>query len=276
VPLRPRTTLLLVALSVLGAAAFTWPLLLRHNDSTAYGHEADAPFLVAALLALLLGAVLAEVADGGLDAKALAMLGVLAALVSVLRLIDAGTALGEGLVWFLMVPAGRVLGRGFGFLLGALALFASALLTVGVGPWLPFQMCAAGWFALGAGCLPRRLSGRTELVVLAGYGLVGGELYGLLMDLSFWPFRVGSTGSLAFVAGAPLATNVHHFLAFHAITGLGYDLLRGVGTAVLVLLTGRPLLAALRRAARRSAFDAPAVFTAPASGGEPRAEPVAA
>ena len=32
----------------------------------------------------------------------------------------------------------------YAFLLGALALLASAFLTAGVGPWTPFQMIAAG------------------------------------------------------------------------------------------------------------------------------------
>lgn len=59
-------------------------------------------------------------------------------------------------MFFLMVLSGRVLGPGFGFVLGALSMFASALLTGGVGPWLPFQMLAMGWVSLGAGLLPAR------------------------------------------------------------------------------------------------------------------------
>ena len=52
-------------------------------------------------------------------------------------------------------PVGRVFGRGFGFVLGALTIFASSLITGGVGPWLPFQMLGAAWMGFGAGCLPR-------------------------------------------------------------------------------------------------------------------------
>jgi len=257
---RLRGGTLLALITGLGLAAFGWPLLVRHG-AEADGHSVDAPFVTAALLALLLALVLAEVADGAIDSKALAMLGVLAAVASVCRFVSPGIALSEGLFFFVLVPAGRVLGRGFGFLLGALALFASALLTVGVGPWLPFQMLCAGWFGFLAGCLPQRLRGRVELVALAAYGVVGALLYGLLMDLSFWPFRLGEGGGpLQFVPGAPLATNLRHFWSFHLLTGAGYDLARGVSVAVLVLLTGRPILAALRRAARRAAFDAPVVL----------------
>jgi energy-coupling factor transport system substrate-specific component len=44
-------------------------------------------------------------------------------------------------------------------------MFASALLTGGVGPWMPFQMLSMGWFTMGAGLLPGpdRLRGRGEL-----------------------------------------------------------------------------------------------------------------
>ncbi len=41
---------------------------------------------------------------------------------------------------------------------------------------------------------------------------------------------------------------------------MGFDISRAVTNAVLVLLLGRPVLAALRRAARRAAFDAPVVY----------------
>ena len=49
-----------------------------------------------------------------------------------------------GLVFFLLILAGRVFGPGFGFVLGVTSLFASALMTAGVGPWLPFQMLVSG------------------------------------------------------------------------------------------------------------------------------------
>ena len=97
--------------------------------------------------------MLAEVAAGRLDAKALAMLGVLSALGAAARPLGAGTA-GIETVFFLLVLGGRVFGPGFGFVLGSTTLFASALLTGGVGPWLPFQMLAASWVGLGAGLLP--------------------------------------------------------------------------------------------------------------------------
>ena len=84
------------------------------------------------------------------------MLGVLTAIGAALRPLGAGVA-GIETVFFLLVLAGRVYGPGFGFVLGTTTMFASALLTGGVGPWLPFQMLASGWVGLGAGLLPRRV-----------------------------------------------------------------------------------------------------------------------
>jgi energy-coupling factor transport system substrate-specific component len=236
--------------------AFCWPLLLHHGRG-ADGHEADAPLVVALLLVLLVAVALAEVLDGGLDAKALALLAVFAAVGSVLRLLAAGIAVTEGFTFFLMVPAAWVFGRGFGFLLGSLTLFSSALLTVGFGPWLPFQMIAAGWFGFLAGSLPGRstLRGRWELWWLAAYGVLGSLIYGLVMDLSFWPFRFGfGDTQLSYSPDAPLAENLSRFWTYHLTTGLGWDLLRGIGTALCLLAAGRPLIAALRRAARRGSF----------------------
>src|SRR5690606_357443 len=149
---------------------FAWPLLWTPPET--FAHTTDAPFAFLAIIPVLIAVVLAELHRGGLDAKALAMLGVLSAANAALRPLGAGTA-GVETVFFLLVLAGRVYGRGFGFVLGSTSLFASALLTGGVGPWLPFQMMASSWIGLGAGLLPaKRLRGRWELVLLATYGAV--------------------------------------------------------------------------------------------------------
>jgi energy-coupling factor transport system substrate-specific component len=200
-------------------------------------------------------------ADGALDAKAIAMLGVLAACGSALRLASPGVA-GFEPTFFLLIPAGRVLGRGFGFVLGAVTLFASALLTGGIGPWLPFQMFGAAWMGFGAGCLPP-CRGRREIGLLVTYTFVACLAYGALLNLWFWPLELGGQTRISYVPGAGLLTNLHHFLLFDATTSLGFDIPRAVINGSLVAILGPAVLAALRRASRRAAFDARVTISRP-------------
>ncbi len=136
-------------------------------------------------------------------------------------------------------------GRGFGFVLGAVAFFASALITGGVGPWLPFQMLAAGWVGFGAGCLPP-LRGFPERLMLAAYGVVSALVYGLIINFWFWPF-VGVHDDVLVRAGLGTIANLHRYMLFDLTTSMGFDLTRAVTCAVLILVLGRPVLAALRR-----------------------------
>nr|WP_249043237.1 ECF transporter S component [Georgenia thermotolerans] len=230
--------------------AFGWPLLVGAGAPLA---GTDAPLVLALVLAGVLAVLFVGLGAGDLDVKAVAVLGLLAAVGAVLRPLAAGTA-GVETVFFLLVLAGRVFGPGFGFVLGAITLFASALLTGGVGPWLPFQMLGAAWVGLGAGLLPRRPRGAAELALLAGYAVGAALAFGLAMNLSFWPFQLGLGTQLSFVAGDAVAANLHRFLLFTLTTSLAWDLGRAVTTALGVLLLGRPVLATLRRAAARAAF----------------------
>jgi energy-coupling factor transport system substrate-specific component len=118
----------LLLVSLVGLIAFGWPLLA--HPGTGVGHDADAPWLFVLLLPLLILVLLAELTAGGVDAKAVAMLGVLAALGTALRPFGAGIT-GWQPMFVLLVLGGRALGPGFGFVLGATTMFGSALLTVG-------------------------------------------------------------------------------------------------------------------------------------------------
>lgn len=263
VPLGPRSLTALTLVSAIGVAAFAWPLFAGPTSQVS-AHAQDAPWLFAALLVLLVGVVAATISESGLGAKTVAMLGVLAATGAALRPFGAGTA-GIEPMFFLMVLSGRVLGPGFGFVLGAVTMFASALLTGGVGPWMPFQMLATGWFAMGAGLLPggNGLRGRGELLLLAAYGFLAAFTYGTVMNLAGWPFLHQLASTVAFDPDAPLGTNLARFLAYCLATSLGWDLGRAAITVVLTLTLGTPVLKALRRATRRAAFEAPVTFEPP-------------
>jgi energy-coupling factor transport system substrate-specific component len=253
VAISPRTAVILSAASLAGFMMLIWPLLLRVEDPT----RVDPPFLFLALLPIVIAVVLAEVSEGGLDPRVLAILGVLSAINAILRGMSAGTG-GVELVFFLLILAGRVFGPGFGFVLGCTSLFASALMTAGVGPWLPFQMLVSAWVGMGAGFLPRRFTGKAEIAMLVLYGVFAAYAYGLLMNLSGWPFVLGIAvpgheGSLSYVAGAPVLENLERFLVYTLLTSTAsFDTGRAITNAVAIVVLGPAVLATLRRASRRA------------------------
>jgi energy-coupling factor transport system substrate-specific component len=253
VRIAPRSVLVLGLASIAGLLMLCWPLILQAHP----GERVDPPFLFLALLPVVIAVVLAELNEGGLDPRVLAILGVLSAVNAILRGVSPGTA-GVELTFFLLILAGRVFGPGFGFVLGCTSLFASALMTAGVGPWLPYQMLCSAWIGMGAGLLPRRFTGRAEIVMLAAYGVFSAYAFGILMNLSGWPFILGvqvpgHEGSLAYVAGAPVWENLKTFMVYTLLTSTGsWDTIRAITNAVAIALLGPAILTTLRRASRRA------------------------
>jgi energy-coupling factor transport system substrate-specific component len=248
--LRARTALTVTMASFLGFVAFLWPFVI---DPGKVGSNVAPPLMFGLLLVLVLAVILAEISSGGIDSKALAMLGVLSAVNAALRPLGAGTA-GIETVFFLLVLAGRVFGPGFGFALGCTSLFASALITGGVGPWLPYQMFGAAWVGLFAGLLPP-LRGKAEVLMLAAYGACSGFFFGFMLNLSFWPFSVDPNSSIAYVPGASFTEQWHRYLVFDITTSLGWDTGRAVTNFICLLVAGPAILATFRRASRRANFE---------------------
>ncbi len=253
-----RSSLLLALTTAFGVVAFAWPLMIHQSAGANNAHSSDAPWIFVALIPLLLAILLAEISEGAIDAKAVALLGILAGCFAALRVPSPGID-GFEPEWFLLFLSARVFGRGFGFVLGAVAFFASALATGGVGPWLPFQMLAAAWVGFGAGCLPP-MRGFPERAMLAAYGAVAALFYGLVINFWFWPFAAGTTTRYSFVAGLGVLANLHRFTFFDLTTSMGFDLTRAATTAILILVLGRPVLAALRRTSRRAVFEPDVAF----------------
>ena len=250
---------ILIAINLLGVVAFLYPLLLSQPLDSALNdaHAASAPFIFALLGPALLALLIAELSSGRLTTRTVAVLGVLTGVVAVLRL-PAGPG-DSPTFFFLILLAGYVYGARFGFLLGALALLVSALITGGVGPWLPFQMFVTGWLGLSSGLLQplgRRLQsgGWAELALLAAFGYLWGFLFGALMNLWFWPFA--GPGALNWQPGLGLVPTLQRYAAFYALTSVGWDALRAVSNVVLILLLGRPVLKELRRFQARFQFEA--------------------
>ncbi len=244
----PLRVAALVGANLLGLLAFVWPFVLPLAGRTA--HQANAPAILVGLLVLLGAVLFVELGRGGMGPKAVALIGVLGAAMVALRL--PGFVAGFSAMFIVVLVAGNAFGPGFGFLLGALGMFASGLFVGGLGPWLPFQMVAVGWVGAGAGLLPRgaRVSWRVRIGSLAAYAFVAGYLFGAVMNLWVWPF-VTSGSSLSWDPAAGAAVNLHHYLTYYLATSFAWDTFRAVGSAALVLALGRPLLGSLDRAARR-------------------------
>src|SRR4051794_41531319 len=107
--------------SLAGLMMLMWPLLVRQSSAGQVG----PPFVFLALLPVVIVVVLAEVTEGGLDPRVLAVLGVLSAVNAVLRGLSPGTA-GGGPGVFLPVPGRAGVRARLRVLLGRRPPFAPA------------------------------------------------------------------------------------------------------------------------------------------------------
>lgn len=223
-------------------------------------HANDAPLFFVLLLGLCLLLLVTNLETRKMDAQLVAVLGVLVGINATLRLLP-GIA-GFSAVFFLPILCGYVFGATFGFLLGALSLLVSALLTGGIGPWLPFQMFACGWSGMVAGWLPQFPNQpRTEIVLLAGWGLLSGILYGVIINLWFWPFIAQPSGTaFAWTPGTSFVNTLKLYGLFYLVTSLWWDAARAFGNLLLIVLLGIPLLRLLRRFYARFHFTSDSTF----------------
>jgi energy-coupling factor transport system substrate-specific component len=258
--------LTLALVTLVGIIAFVAPFFapaLNQADST-NARLGDSPLITLALSGACLVVLFANVGPA-LSSRAVALLGVLVAINVVLRAFDLSFfPPGEFSPVFLSIGlVGYVFGAQMGFLMGALTMLSSALFTGGVGPWLPFQMFAAGWMGMTAALLPgaglTQGATRGEVIRLAIFSLFWGFLYGLIVNLYFWPFLAGSS-DIAWAPGTGLVDGLRRYAAFYAIQSAGPDLVRALGNAALMLALGAPLLRILRRFRARFSFVAVAAL----------------
>jgi energy-coupling factor transport system substrate-specific component len=229
-----------VALHALGVVAFVWPFLFSALLGDAVAVEQIAP-IAAAILA---GAVLFVAMGGRYSSHEVAVLGVLAGVNAVLRL--PGSFGGASPMFALPIIVGATMGARAGFLLGSTSMLASALITGGVGPWLPFQALAMGWVGGGAGLVVRDRGP----VPIALYGWFAGYAFGALLNLSFWPFqRSGST--LAFLPGESGIDNLASYWRFYLVTSLAWDSMRAIGNALLLGVLAAPVRVLLKESQSR-------------------------
>ena len=239
----------LLALAGAGLVLFLAPLLL--------GSQFPQPVLLFSALVAVSAVVAVAVAvqTHRLSTRLLAILAALVAIDATLRLVIVIGLLGFSPIFFLVIAGGFVMGPSFGFASGALTLLLSAVLTAGLGPWLPYQMLAAGWVGMGAGYVGR-ISGRLPtgktIAVLSLYGFVAGFGYGILLDLWEWPLLVAAGSSpLSWAPGLGLVPLLRRFGGFYLATSLVYDAFRAAGNLLLLAVLGSAVISALERFRRR-------------------------
>lgn len=243
-------TLSFVGLNVAGLVAYLYPFLFasatRPGDDW-FAHNTDGPIIMAVVATLCLALVVSELTEGTLNSKSLAVLGVLAALAAVMRTITLPA--GANLYFFLVILGAYVFGARMGFLLGALSFFLSAVVTAGIGPWLPFQVFAAAWMGMTAGWLGPILAPRGHAAEMGGLLVFAGAwglLFGAITNLWSWPFFV-SGPDISYQPGLGPLETLRRYWNFYLLTSFGWDLLRLVANIVVIAAVGSPVLKALHR-----------------------------
>ena len=243
-------------LSLLALAVFAWPLAV----GTGVVEPTLALTLSVVAIPVFAASLSFSVESSLRSVNIVALVGVLAGTAALARVLSTGFG-GFELVFVVVILAGRALGPRQGFVVGVLAIAVSSLVFGGFGPWSAYQMIALGWVGLGAGLIPlswgRTTRGtRFEVAVLALYGAISSYLFGLLMNLWFWPLAVGPDTSLSLDFDASWGENLASFLLYSLATStLTWDTVRAVTTVVTLLLVGGPALRALRRVYSRDSLD---------------------
>jgi energy-coupling factor transport system substrate-specific component len=248
----------IAVVSVAGLLLFLWPFL--GGDLPPEGPA----------LAVTLGAVAAlglmEAGARRLDSGRLALLAALAAIDAALRLAVVNGIGGFSPIFFLVMAAGYEFGPSYGFLVGSFSLLVSALVTGGVGPWLPYETFAVGWVGVAAGLagsavghirpireswLPRRI----DLAALVGVAVVTGFAYGALTDIWGWVAFYRGVENIGWVPGMSPGASLAQFGRYYILTSLSWDAFRAVGDSIAVLALGTPVLMALGRLRARLGYE---------------------
>jgi energy-coupling factor transport system substrate-specific component len=244
--------LVIAAVAVIGVAAFLYPFTLsevpQSGDSEA--RAGDAPLIFAVLLVLALAVFVVELARDRMNAKTVSLLAVIIVAAAALRLPTLPA--GASAFFLLVILGGYVFGSRLGFLIGSGGIFVSSFAIGGFGPWLPYQMFAAGWVGMTAGWLGLLLEDRlrnhprTELILLALFGCLWGFVFGAIMNIWFWPYAaIGE--SISWQPGMGIGETIRHYWSFYLLTSAGWDAWRAAANALLILATGGPLLHLLVR-----------------------------
>lgn len=273
----PISLILYFLIAIAGLLLMLYPFLMvgmAQNDHISQGTVLKTPILISFILGLCLLVMLYEVQGQAINTKVIALLGVLVAMNAALRFIENAIPGPGGFspVFFLIIVTGYAYGGRFGFLMGALTLLVSAILTGGVGPWLPGQMFTAGWVGMTApicrplvdilhrlnsqrsSTRPRFSTANNEIVLLTEFGILWGFLFGAMMNLWTYPFITGAAEQF-WAFGISLKEAIGRYMTYYIATSLVWDTMRAIGNGLMIFLFGMPTLRVLRRFQSRFSFE---------------------
>jgi energy-coupling factor transport system substrate-specific component len=145
----------LYALSLtVGVVALAYPFLVRAaGGATSPGQTS---LLSVVLVTLCLAVLLVELQGQATGAKTVAALGILVAATATLRFIEVAIPAPGGFspVFAPIILGGYVFGARFGFLLGAMTMLVSGIITAGVGRGCPIRCSLPGGSGLARACCP--------------------------------------------------------------------------------------------------------------------------
>ncbi|WP_374689492.1 ECF transporter S component [Promineifilum sp.] len=256
---RLLTVALYLLAALIGVVALFYPFFLPALPAAGLDEPAlrasETPLLATLLVTLCLAVLLVELQGQAAGAKTVAALGILVAATATLRFIEVGIPGPAGFspIFAPILLGGYVFGARFGFLLGSMTMLVSAIITAGVGPWLPYQMFTAGWVGLTAGWLPHPRAPRAQVALLIAAGFLWGFIYGAIMNLYTWPFLAGDP-RLTWTPGAGLSAALGRYAAFYVATSLVWDAAAAAGNVILLAALGWPAIRALARFRDRLQF----------------------
>lgn len=133
-----------------------------------------------------------------------------------------------------VIITGIALGGEIGFLTGAVSAFVSNMFF-GQGAWTPWQMFAFALSGLIAGLVFKNIKNR---IAVSAFGIIDAVvIYGIIMNIS----------SMLAAQGAPS----WEMMLTYEISGLPFDLIHGISTAVFLFIALRPMLKKLERVKKR-------------------------
>ncbi len=249
--LRLRSGAAYASIAVVGIVAFLWPFWFPSEAGSDTAHNGDAWVWAMLLGILTVGALTLEISQRRINGATIATLGVLASLNSLLRILDLPG--GGNAMFFLTVIAGAAFGARFGTLLGLTAMAASAIITAGIGPWMPYQMLALAAMGAAAGAFGKLIAPlplKAQVVALATFAWFWAFIYGATMNLWFWPL-IQDGGRLSYSPGIGAVATARRYWSYYFLDSFAWDAAGAIVNATFIMLLGAPLLRSLRRIAHR-------------------------